>query len=262
MRENPDEFPYFPSHDEVYNLLHNAENYCILEDNWLCEYVNTVFPAIKLPANPTSIEDALNHPIYGAQWEKEIQKEFDNFDSHNIFGEAAPTGHAMKTKLILKYMFNNDYTIKLKARLVACGYSQIYGIDYKETYAPTTSCVAVFLMFQIGTSNNCKFAMFDVSAAFLEGKNDFKQFARMPPALFPSADGKGLRVEVIGNFYGEKQGPKIWNDHLDNILKTMNFERCPVHPCIYRKIEGNNFIVLTVHVDDGLMFSKDDVCYV
>ena len=38
---------------------------------------------------------------------------------------AAQDGHCMKTKLILKYMYNNDYTIKLKARLVACGYSQI-----------------------------------------------------------------------------------------------------------------------------------------
>ena len=80
-----------------------------------------------------------------------IDKELKNFDMRGTFGTADQDGHCMKTKLILKYMNNNDYTIKLKARLVACGYSQIYGVDYKETYAPTASCVAVFLIFfQLG----------------------------------------------------------------------------------------------------------------
>ena len=88
-------------------------------------------------------------------------------------------------------------------------------------------CGSIFNILQLGAINNCKFALFDVSAAFLEGKNDFKQFARLPAHLVPGPTGKGLRVEVIGNFYGEKQGPKIWNDQLDLILKTLNFIRCP-----------------------------------
>ena len=65
----------------------------------------------------------------------------------------------------------------MKARLVACGYSQIYGVDYKDIYAPTTTNVAVFILFQLGAMFGLKFCAFDVTAAFLEGKNDFKQYA-------------------------------------------------------------------------------------
>jgi hypothetical protein len=262
MKQYPNEYPYFPASEEVYNMCNNNYNadIALLPDNWLNELVAAynIPDIIKLPPDPKSIEEAENDPVYGEGWKKEIYRELNNFDIRDVFGEAPQTGHAMKTKLILKYSYNNDYTLKLKARLVACGYSQRYGIDYKETYAPTASCVAVFLIFQVGTALNCNFAMFDVSAAFLEGKNDFKNFARLPPKMIPGPDGKGLRVEVVGNFYGEKQGPKIWNDQLDSILTELGFDRCPAHPCVYRYSIDDKFIVLAVHVDDGLMCSNDD----
>ena len=94
---------------------------------------------------------------------------------------------------------------------------------------------------------------YDVTAAFLEGKNDYKNFARIPEGF-----GKygGQRVEVIGNFYGEKQGPKIWNDHLNNLLENGDYNRIPAHPCMYTKEEGEDFMINTVHVDDGLVVSN------
>ena len=46
-------------------------------------------------------------------------------------------------------MFENDFTIKFKARLVACRYSQINGFDYHDTYAPTVDTVVVFTLLQL-----------------------------------------------------------------------------------------------------------------
>ena len=45
-------------------------------------------------------------------------------------------------------------------------------------------------------------ATFDVEAAFLEGKADRKMFARLPKFIDP----RGIRVEIVGNWYGLKQG--------------------------------------------------------
>ncbi len=221
-----------------------------------------VHGAVRLPKDPTDVDEALAGPE-GDNWREAIRKEFNNFDVRSVFGEAPQTGRAMKTKLILKYAYNNDYSIKYKARLVACGYSQIYGIDYKETYAPTTSGLLVNMIFHIGAMCEFHFASFDVSAAFLEGKNDIVQFARLPFNLSDPTSKVGTRVEVIGNFYGEKQGPKIWNDQLDNILTGIGFVRCPAHPCLYKLtvVDDDGFIVLTVHVDDGLMITNDDDMY-
>lgn len=206
-----------------------------------------------LPRLPVvhSVEEVLAGPD-GHLWQEAIDKEWQAFVDRNTFGPAAQEGRAMKTKLILKYVYKNDYTIVRKARLVACGYSQIKGVDYLETYAPTVSTVVVLIAIQIGAMYGFKFAQFDVSAAFLEGKNDFKNFARLPAAL------GGLRVEVIGNFYGEKQGPKIWNDMLNEIALSFGFERCPVHPCLYMFVDEGGFVYMVVHVDDGLMIFNCD----
>lgn len=202
----------------------------------------------KLPVVKTW-EEAMASP-YAKQWREALLVETDNFDTRKVFEDAEQHGRAMKTKLIFRVSYTDTYELKFRVRLVACGYSQIYGVDYKETYAPTTSTVVVFLLMQLGTYFGLEFASFDVSAAFLEGKSDFVNYARLPSIL------GGHRVKVVGNFYGEKQGPKIWNDHLNAILVDTDFERCPAHPCLYRWKSGADFLVTTVHVDDGLMVSN------
>lgn len=203
----------------------------------------------KLPDVPRTVEEALEGPD-SEKWHEAILKELSSFDDRGVFMEAAQVGRAMKTKMILRTSYRNDYSIKYKARLVACGYSQIYGIDYLETYAPTASTVAVLICIQLAAMQGLLFSEFDVTAAFLEGKNDFPNFARLPKFL------GGVRVEVVGNFYGEKQGPKIWNDQLHGILTDAGFTRCPVHPCIYKKMrKDGQYMWIVVHVDDGLILT-------
>ena len=225
---------------------------CLLFD-WIME-VHEFHAPQPLPEVPKNVVEALTGP-YADLWRKAIYDELEQFDSRNIFGPADQTGRAMGTKLILKYAYNNDYTIKAKARLVAKGYSQIYGLDYLETYAPTVSLLTVFLLFWMAAHFVMWSAIFDVSGAFLEGVQDIQQFAILPKELFPD-DYNQLRVEVKGNWYGTKQAPKIWNDHLDEILVIeMEMIRCPVDPCLYLKRIGEDIIILCVHVDDGKLIS-------
>ena len=224
-------------------------------ERWTREVCCIVHEAIALPPDPKNMEEALSSPMR-EQWLDAIEKELKNFDDRGTFEPAPQTGRAMKTKMIFKYHYNNDMSIKVKARLVACGYSQIYGLDYRETYAPTTSIVVVFILFHIAAMFDMHVGVFDVSAAFLEGKNDFEQYAVLPKELSPG--GKiALRVKVVGNFYGEKQGPKIWNDQLDSILVNMGFIRCPVMPCLYYKYDGDDIIFIAIHVDDGLVVTNN-----
>ncbi len=61
-------------------------------------------------------------------------------------------------------MIKNDMTYKFKARLVVCVYSQVYGIDYSETYSRTTPISTIFMLMHIGASLNLFTAIFDVTA--------------------------------------------------------------------------------------------------
>ena len=197
-------------------------------------------------------------------WEESIEKEINNFKVRNTLKVSDnQEGRGMKTKIILQYKYDGQYNLVRKTRMVVCGYSQIKGVDYHDTYSPTTTTYVVFILLYIASANNYFMSSFDVSAAFLEGKADTEMYAWLPPEI--DRDGQKIRVEILGNWYGTKQAGKIWNDHFNEILISYGFKRCPVMPCLYVFESGtiddinDPFVVmyLTIHVDDGLLVSSD-----
>jgi hypothetical protein len=98
---------------------------------------------------------------------------------------------------------------------------------------------------------NFDLAVFDVASAFLEGRADCIQYCRLP--LCASSGNTQQRVKIVGNLYGEKQAPKVWNDKLNEILQKLNFTRCPWDACLYKCWKDHKCLFLSVHVDDGLI---------
>ena len=84
---------------------------CLLSE-WVHE-VHGYHAPQSLSSNPKNIKEALLGP-YAELWRQAIIDELTQFDNRNIFGPAVQYGRAMGTKLILKYAYNNDYTIKAK----------------------------------------------------------------------------------------------------------------------------------------------------
>jgi len=115
---------------------------------------------------------------------KAIEKELSQMDERGIFKPApSQTGRGLKTKMILRVSYDNDYNLKFKARLVICGYSQVKGLDYQDTYAPTPGISIVNMMLHISKVKGMIRSAYDVSGAFLEGKNDFPIYCHMPKDL-------------------------------------------------------------------------------
>jgi len=225
-------------------------------DKYIHSVVN-VPSSILLPDAPTSISHALSMPEpENILWWESMMKEFENLDSYGTFGEASQDGHAMKTKLIFTTTFKNDYSIKRKTRLVTCGYSQMKGRDFNETYAPTTSTLIINIILSIAGQRDLFVSNFDVTAAFLEGDNDYVQYCRLPADMCENE--RGRRVQILKSLYGEKQAPKIWSDRLSEILLEIGFKRCPVEPCLYTWEHDNEYIYIAIHVDDGLMVATNE----
>ncbi len=61
---------------------------------------------------------------------------------------------------------------KFKARLVAKGFVQQKGIDFTESYAPTSSAVAIRAAIAIATAYDLEIDHLDVTQAFLNAKID------------------------------------------------------------------------------------------
>jgi hypothetical protein len=207
----------------------------------------------KLPLAPKNEKEALSlsNPDH-FKWKEAIEKELEVLEKYNVFEEADQVGHAMKTKFVFTVTYRSDYSIKYKARLVVCGYSQIKDIDYTETYSPTVGMESVFILLFLCGYSNFDMAIFDVASAFLEGRADCIQYCRLP--LCASSGNTQQRVKIIGNLYGEKQAPKVWNDKLNEILLTLGFKRCPWDACLYKCWTSfGKCLFLSIHVDDGLI---------
>jgi len=88
---------------------------------------------------PTTFDEAYNHedPEQRAKWREAIRKEFWDMTNHGVWHKVKcsviPKGcHCIKSKWVFKIKCDGVF----RAHLVACGYSQIPGVDYTENYTP------------------------------------------------------------------------------------------------------------------------------
>jgi len=61
---------------------------------------------------------------------------------------------------------------KYKARLVAHGFTQVYGVDYYETYTPVACLASLRLILALATCHDWEIEVFDFHSTFLNGQLD------------------------------------------------------------------------------------------
>ena len=64
--------------------------------------------------------------------------------------------------------------------------------------------------------------------------------------------------ELLKTLYGLKQSGREWNREFDGKMKGFVFNRICSDPCIYIKWDGEDVVIITVWVDDILLFSSSD----
>jgi len=108
------------------------------------ERADFTFSMVDLVKDPESFEDAFNHPEIDKKmkWLQAISKEFEEMISKGVWEkfkklEIPNRQNCTKNKWIFKTKQNGIF----QARLVACGYSQIPGVDFQESYAPVINDV-------------------------------------------------------------------------------------------------------------------------
>jgi hypothetical protein len=97
-----------------------------------------------------------------------------------------PPRHAnlVTSKWVFKAKYNTDGSLKkLKARLVARGFLQKYGVDFKDTFALTVRFDTLRLFLTIVTMHDLKCYQVDVNNAFTESYLREDIYIKLPPGV-------------------------------------------------------------------------------
>src|SRR4051812_49699814 len=98
-----------------------------------------------------------------------------------------------------------------KTRLVAKGYSQTYGIDYDETFAPVAKMSTVRMLVSCATNFSWPLHQLDVKNAFLHRDLQEEVYMEMPPGFGTQQTARKV-YRLMNSLYGLKQSPRAWFD--------------------------------------------------
>ena len=208
---------------------------------------------------PTTWEDAMTCPdshLWQAAWQSELQSILDR----GTFSKPIkiPDGqNTITAKVVWDVKYAEDGSVaRYKARLVARGFTQVYGVDYEETFAPTIRYDALRIFLAIAAKNNWKVHQLDIVTAFLAGKLDEIIYLKVPHFL---RDLLGDYVQILQSIYGLKQAARVWYLLLEEFLRSIGFLPLPSDPSVLTngKVMISR-VALAVYVDDLLIAGKNE----
>jgi hypothetical protein len=204
---------------------------------------------------PRSYEAAINDAVYGQQWRTAIQEELKALEINGTWREEiAPKGtNLVSTKWVFTVKVKQDGTLdRFKARLVARGFSQMYGVDYFETFAPTVRMDTLRIFVAIAAMKDLELTHMDVKNAFTESPLKEEIYLKPPKGVRVN---NGYALRVLRSLYGLKQAARDWNLLCRNQLRTIGFKQSLSDPCLF--IHSVRNIQILVYVDDLLCATTD-----
>ncbi|GKV27388.1 hypothetical protein SLEP1_g36561 [Rubroshorea leprosula] len=146
---------------------------------------------------------------------------------------------------------------KYKARFVAKGYIQEYGIDYDEVFAPVARLETIQLIISLAAQNNWKIYQMDVKFTFLNGYLEEEVYVQQPLGyVVKGHEDKVLKLKKA--LYGLKQAPRAWYSHIDKYFQDHGFTKCPHEHALYVKEDKTGgFTLVCLYVDD-LIFTSNN----
>ena len=210
---------------------------------------------------PKTYDEAMSSHLR-ERWIAAMEKEISSLIKHDTWelmsiDEVPHDRKVVKSRFVYTIKYNRDGTIeRFKARFVACGYSQVEGFDYSETFSATLRSTSFRLLVAIAAGKKLTLEHFDVTSAFTQSKIDAEIYVESPPGNFTPKDSKG-RPKVLKlrkALYGTKQASKLWQDTLvHHLTKNMGFTRLSYDPCLFMLRKNSHVMICGVYVDDVVL---------
>ncbi|CAI7816151.1 unnamed protein product [Closterium sp. NIES-53] len=207
---------------------------------------------------PRSYAEAIEGP-YSSQWQSAMDAEMASWKSTGTYvNEVPPPGANIVSGMwIFRVKRPPGSPPVFKARYVARGFSQRQGVDYIQTFSPTTKMTTLRVLLHVAAQRDYELHSLDFSTAFLQGSLHEEIWLRRPPGFtgsFPPGTQWSLRRPV----YGQRQAPREWHDTMRTTLAALGFAPSTADPSLFLRTDTSlpPFYIL-VYVDD-LVFATAD----
>jgi hypothetical protein len=167
-----------------------------------------------------------------------------------------PGCKAIGSRWVFKVKRNADGSVeRYKARVVAKGFSQRPGVDFDETFTPTTKWAALRIIFALNALEDWELESIDISNAYLNGKlKDVEVYMRQPEGFAEKDDAWVARL--LKGLYGLKQGGWEWFKQLEQVLSQLGFTRICADSSIFIWAKDGVQVICPVLVDNITFASK------
>ncbi|CAL2227819.1 unnamed protein product [Prunus armeniaca] len=186
---------------------------------------------------PNSVTEALED----SKWKEAMNEEMRALQKNGTW-ELVPLPHGKKT---VGYRW--IYAVKLKAygsierykaRLVVKGYTQRYGIDYQQTFAPVAKIKTIRVLLSLAVNLDWPLHQFDVKNASLHGDLEEEVHMDLPPGCNLARDKENQVCKPKKSLYGLTQSPRAWVDKFTESMKNFGYIQSNVDHTLFLKSDG------------------------
>jgi hypothetical protein len=205
-------------------------------------------------SDPKSLAEARSRSDWHC-WKEAMDREISTLEKAGTWDTVPrPTGkNIVGSKWVFRVKRKADGSVdKYKARLVARGFTQIYGVDYFTTYSPVAKLTSFRTLLAIAARYDWDIESFDFNGAYLNGElEDNEEIYMQSP---PGYDSDAHTVKYLRkSLYGLKQAGRRWYDTLARALTDLGFVISSADPGVFYTRVDEHLLVLAVHVDDCIL---------
>ena len=132
--------------------------------------------------------------------------------------------------------------------MVACGYTQIPGVDFTESYAPVINDVSWRILIIAMLLWKLEAKIVDVETAFLYGDLDEDIYM-----FCPEVHDQDEALHLLHSLYGLVQAARQYYKKFVKKLRKIGFEGGYPDPCLMTRRNKNGVCFIAIWVDDSLL---------
>ena len=134
------------------------------------------------------------------------------------------------------------------------GGQQEHGVHYWDTYAPVVTWQTVHFFMILSLLLGWSSRQLDFVIAYPQAPAEMPLYLRLPQGYKRKGmTRKSHILKLKRNVYGQKQAGRVWNQYMDQGMRSIGFTPSKFDPCLYYRAS----VIFLVYIDDCIVFGPN-----